>query len=114
MSDRNARIFLNPTNDVEPRYVFNRISRTRRLLVKGTMSAPNDFFKFFDYAVKMLAAATRMNKCHVIYGKCSKISTNILFLTSNKMLVFRAGIHKIFVKIANREDPDQIASSEAV
>ena len=29
------------------------------------------------------------------------------------MLVFRAGIHKIRVKIANREDPDQTASLEA-
>ena len=26
------------------------------------------------------------------------------------MLVFRAGIHKLLVKIANREDPDQTAS----
>ena len=30
------------------------------------------------------------------------------------MLVIRAGIHKILVKEANREDPDQTASSEAV
>ena len=30
------------------------------------------------------------------------------------MLVFSAGIHKMLVKIANREDPDQTASSEAV
>ena len=30
------------------------------------------------------------------------------------MLVFRAGIHKMFVRIANRETPDQTASSEAV
>ena len=30
------------------------------------------------------------------------------------MLISRAGIHKIIVKIANREDPDQTASSEAV
>ena len=30
------------------------------------------------------------------------------------MLVLRAGIHKIAVRIANREDPDQTASSEAV
>ena len=29
----------------------------------------------------------------------------------NKMLV---GIHKMLIRIANREDPDQIASSEAV
>ena len=30
------------------------------------------------------------------------------------MLVIRARIHKMFVRIANREDPDQTASSEAV
>ena len=28
------------------------------------------------------------------------------------MLVFRAGIYKLLVRIANREDPDQTASSE--
>ena len=50
----------------------------------------------------------------LIYGKCSKISNTFLFPFSNKMLVFRAGIHKMLVKIANREDPDQTASLEAV
>ena len=45
------------------------------------------------------------------YGKCSKISNTFLFLFSNKMLVFRAGIRKMLVRIANREDPDQTASS---
>ena len=29
----------------------------------------------------------------------------------NKMLVIRAGIHKMHYRIANREDPDQTASS---
>ena len=48
------------------------------------------------------------------YGKCSKISNTFLFLFSNKMLVFRAGIHNLLVRVANREDPDQNASSEAV
>ena len=49
-----------------------------------------------------------------LYGKCSKISNTFLFLISNKMLVFRAGIHKFLVRIANREDLDQTASTEAV
>ena len=40
-------------------------------------------------------------------GKFSKISNIILFLFSDKMLVIRAGIHKMLVRIANREDPDQ-------
>ena len=39
------------------------------------------------------------------YGECSKISNTFLF--SNKMLVTRAGIHKMHVRIANGEDPDQ-------
>ena len=40
-----------------------------------------------------------------------------LFLLSNKMFVLRAGIlgnHKMLASMANREDPDQTASSEAV
>ena len=47
-------------------------------------------------------------------GKCSKISNTFLFLFSNKMLVIRAGIYNVLVRKANREDPDQTASSEAV
>ena len=48
----------------------------------------------------------------VVYHKCSKISNTFLFLFSNKMLVFRAGIHKILVRIAKREDPGQTASED--
>ena len=48
-----------------------------------------------------------------MHGKCSKKKYIFLFLFSNKMLVFRAGIHKMHVRVANREDPDQTASSEA-
>ena len=35
----------------------------------------------------------------------------IFSLFSNKMLVTRPRIHKMLVKIANREDPDQFRSS---
>ena len=42
-------------------------------------------------------------------GKCSKISNFFLFLFSNKMMVIRAGLHKLLVRIENREDPDQTA-----
>ena len=49
-----------------------------------------------------------------VYSKCSKISTTFLFLFSNKMLFFRAGIYILLVRIVNREDPDQTVSSEAV
>ena len=33
---------------------------------------------------------------------------------SNKMLVIRTEVHKLLGRIANRESPDQTASSEAV
>ena len=48
------------------------------------------------------------------YGKCSMVLNTFLSLFSNGMLVIRAGIGKIFFRIANREDPDQTASSEAI
>ena len=34
--------------------------------------------------------------------------------TLSVTVVNRAGIHKMLVRIANREDPDQIASSEVI
>ena len=46
--------------------------------------------------------------------KWSKILDTFLFLFSNKLMVIRAGIDKMLVTKANREDPDQTASSEAV
>ena len=48
------------------------------------------------------------------YGIYSKISNTFLLLFKTKMLVMKAGIHKMLVRIANREDADQTASSEAV
>ena len=37
-----------------------------------------------------------------------------IFLFSNKMVVFGAGIHNMLLRIVNREDTDQTASLEAV
>ena len=61
---------------------------------------------------------------HTRYLACSrkqytvnvlKFWTLFLFdLFSNKMLIFRAGIHKMLVRIANREDLDQTTSLEAL
>ena len=48
---------------------------------------------------------------HHEYCKCSKISNTFHFLFLNKM-VFKAGLHKILVRIANKEDPDQTADSD--
>ena len=46
----------------------------------------------------------------------SKITNTLkfffVFLTNR--LIIMAGIHKMLVRLANREDPDQIASIEAV
>ena len=43
-----------------------------------------------------------------MYGKCSKILYTFPFLFSNKVLFIRAGIQKILVRIANREDPGHL------
>ena len=49
-----------------------------------------------------------------LYGKFSEFRTPFLSRFATRMLVIKAGIHKMLVRIANREDPDQTASSEAV
>ena len=46
------------------------------------------------------------------YGKCSKILNTFLFLFSNSMLVINAETHKMLVRKANREVPNQTASEE--
>ena len=38
----------------------------------------------------------------------------VLFLFSNKTLVYRAGIHNTLVRIANMENPDQTASADVM
>ena len=49
---------------------------------------------------------------HRFYCKCSKIVNAFFFLFFNKIMIIRAGIHKMNARIANREDPDQTASEE--
>ena len=46
-------------------------------------------------------------------GRKDSNQTNKIFRFSKKMWVIRAEIHNMFVKIVNREDPDQTAE-EAV
>ena len=46
------------------------------------------------------------------YGKRSRILNTFLVLFTYKMLVINDGIHKMLVRIAKMEDPDQTASSE--
>ena len=54
-------------------------------------------------------------ECHLydVYSKGSKILNILFFCTLSKMLFIRAKIHKIHVRIANRSDSDQTATSEA-
>ena len=52
-----------------------------------------------------------VHKCS--YNKCSKVLSTFLFLFSSKILVYRDRNHKILVRIANRDHPDQTASEEA-
>ena len=47
------------------------------------------------------------------YGNCSKILNTFLFLFLNELLIIKAGFHKMLVRVANRKDLDQTASSEA-
>ena len=44
----------------------------------------------------------------------SKILNTFLVLFPSKMCVIKADIHKMLIRTANREGPDQTASSEAV
>ena len=59
---------------------------------------------------KTVKIKTAYDELLLTLGKCSKILNTFLFLFSTKLLVTRAGIHKMLVRIANREDPDQTAS----
>ena len=54
------------------------------------------------------------------FSTCTVTTVNVLNfehfsrLLANKMLIIESGIRKMLVKIANREDPAQTSSSEAV
>ena len=51
---------------------------------------------------------------YLSHSKHSEILNTFLFVFSSRMLAMRGGIHKILLRIANIEDPDQTATSEAV
>ena len=69
----------------------------------GHLSPP---IQFLD---RTLLGQIKLNTVNVL-----KITNTFVFLFSNKMLAFSAGIHKKLVRIPNREDPDQTASTEAL
>ena len=47
-----------------------------------------------------------------MYGKCSNIPNTFHFLFMNKMLIIRTRIHKMLIRLTNREDTEQTASSD--
>ena len=74
------------------------------------------FYKIHSRDHTFISAPAKIADSNTVkrYGKFSKISNTFPFLFSNQIMVIRAGIHKMLARIANREDPDQTASSEAV
>ena len=66
----------------------------------------------------------RITKALIRLRGCAGWSAHLLFANPrrqvfsrrgpNKMIVIRAGIHKLLARIENRENPDQTASSEGV
>ena len=78
-----------------------------RVLIRATMvcnilSIPYTRGSFTETVIQIY-------KFKIRYGICSKILNTFLFLFLNITLVFKAGIHKVLVRIASREDPDQTA-----
>ena len=71
-----------------------------------------------SYLEKIATSTWRIKKGFVpnmkVWYICSKISNTFLFLFSNKLLIFMAGIHKMDVRIASSEDLDQTTSSEKI
>ena len=61
----------------------------------------------------MMLNLSSHSKNKYMYGKCPKILNTLLFLFSHKMLVISAGIHRMLVRIANQEDPDQARGYQA-
>ena len=49
-----------------------------------------------------------------VIGKKAGICDGVPSTAALVMFVIRAGIHKMHLRIADKEDPDQTASSEAV
>ena len=80
-------------------------------------------FKYFFFTEKKICLPTlpkifepvTRNTLIFLFGLTMvNVQKSELFLFPNKMYVIGAGIHKMLVIMANREDPDQTASLEAV
>ena len=67
-------------------------------------------FTISEKSINIQHVSAHDNLMLVVHGKCSKTSNTFHSLFSTKMLDIRAGIHKLFVRNANREYHDQTAS----
>ena len=85
--------------------VFFQYTYSSRLIpvITGNLSSKASIIRRYVHILAQIPATVNVLKFQTL-----------LFLFSNKMLVIRAGTHKFLVRIANREHPDQTASSEAV
>ena len=85
---------------------------------KINMRAGLSIFRFLTVSLDYKSTEKYNQSLHFLVLNSLKgevnVSNTFLILYSNKLLIFRAGIHKKLVRIANREDPDQTASSETV
>ena len=66
--------------------------------------------RHLKYYIKNIKPNTSL----VQIGMVNNFKFQTLFSFRPQMLVIKAGIHKMFIRVANREDSDLIASSEAV
>ena len=98
-SPLNSSTFQACVNPVNDKFNFNSSLNLLGLLVHFTLEK---------------SLKTRLLLAGPPTSKCSKILNTFLFLFSTKMLVIRDRIPEMLVRRANREDPDQTASSEAV
>ena len=92
--------------DVNDKYML--MEEAEKNAVRTALIEERGRFCLFISCIKPFVVSW-INPCEVQYGKCSKILNIFLFLFSYKMSVFRAGTHKMLVKIANSDGPDHTA-----
>ena len=70
-------------------------------------------FQYFQIQQNLGLLEDYANKNYLVNPvcECSRIMNAFHFLLLKKMWVIRAGIHKMLVRIAHREDPDQTAEA---
>ena len=94
-----------------PQYLFTRFYLVHNKLIIKAATLHNLYQPANTISKSFLTNIYR-NGNRYEEGNCSKILK--IFSFCSQMLVIQAGIHKMLARIANREDPDQTASEEAV